>query len=274
MRMSHWFPIMSGGGVQYTFSGTSSFSGDVAGDWELQLKTTGNLVFQSLKTPVDIFLVGGGAGGRTATNNQYTSYGGEGGSGGYTSLYSNQTLTLNTTYVATIGAGGSPGVGETNKSGGSTSLGSSYTCSGAYHIGTQDDGSNNMGGSGGGGGTHPDSSGLGNGGSDGSDGYRYQNYGYGKGMNTINGDSTTKWVRKFREAGATLFSGGGGAGGNSERYPGSGGSGGGGDGGTNGAGTQGTANTGGGGGGGGGKIKGGYAGAKGGSGIIIIRNHR
>ena len=45
---------------EYTFSGSSVFTGSADGDWSLVLKSNGNLNITSMPTNVDIFAVGGG----------------------------------------------------------------------------------------------------------------------------------------------------------------------------------------------------------------------
>lgn len=281
MRMSRRLGIYGGKIMPSTanFTGTSQFIDEGGGMWTMKFLTSGTFT-PPTNYDVDIFIVGGGAGGQSATNNEYTVYGGMGGSGGKTSLATNIEITSGTGYTVTVGAGGSPSTYGTNKSGGQSVFGS-YTAAGGYFNGIAEDGSNNYGGSGGGGGTHPTTAGLGNGGSDGSNGYRYQSYAYGKGMGTYSATGIY-YVREFRESGGKLYAGGGGAGApdqSGSSYAGAGGSGGGGRGGygtssTTYNGAAGTANTGGGGGGGTGYTKGGRSGGKGGSGIVIIRSHR
>lgn len=219
------------------------------GDWKIRFLTSGTLRFSRLvgaSGGVDIFCVGGGGGSKD----------GNGGCGGYTSTKAGVSLSENTDYSISVGAGGA-----IDSSGGNSSFGSLASASGGGTGCT-------AGGSGGGGaGYRAPDSGVGKtggaGGSDGSDGVN----GYGT-ASTKNGTGQGTTTREFGSSTGTLYAGGGGGGAYvSTDTPGSGGAGGGGNGGTrNGAsGTNGGTNTGGGG--------GGYNGG-GGSGIVIIRNAR
>jgi len=220
----------------YTYTGTTSpFINDLNGNWRIKFLTSGTFT-PFVDMTIDVFLVGGGS-----------SRGGS----GYTATYKTIYLTKNTDYVITVGAGGvsggngtastafgytaNPGVGA---NGGSGAGESGYTWSG------------------------------GNGGSDGSNGYSSGSAGEGSGQG-----STT---REFGEPTGQLYAGGGGGGGGFlSGYSftgGAGGAGGGGNGqGSSTAGTAGTPNTGGGGGLG---IRGDTGPYGGGSGIVIIRNHK
>ncbi len=159
---------------------------------------------------------------------------GRGGGGGYTTT--NQVIPVkDTAYTITVGSG-STGNGGTTSAFGLTAGGGQSAANGSN--------------GGSGGGDYP----SGNGGSDGSDG--------SNASGTIcRGQGTT--TREFAEASGTLYAGGGGA-----NSAGHGGNGGGGDAlGAN-TGDAGDTNTGGGGG------YGWTTGGSGGSGIVIIRNHR
>lgn len=212
------------------------------GNWKIRFLTSGTLTFQALngaENGIDVFLVGGGAGGSQSAG-QYS--GGQGGGGGYTKTEIVYDLQVGTEYEIIIGAGGAAGKSNTLDPGG-TSSAFGLSANGASGV---------DGGSGGGGSGYGAYGNGGNGGSDGSDGTN-DNGGTGQGSTT----------REFGEADATLYSGGGGG----ERghtssangTNGTGGEGGGGD-----CYCAGAANTGGGGG----------AEAAGGSGIVIIRNAR
>lgn len=237
-------------------------------NWRLKLKTSGVLRFDRLATPVDVFLVGGGGGGYLA-----------GGGGGYTRTFANQTLEIRTDYTAQIGAGGDVGTSY-GLDGGTSSLGNFCSADGGHGGNVI----NSKGGEGGsGGGSFGGEGKAGNGGSDGSDGTAnwyehpvaedqwewFQGEG-GKGQGTT--------TREFGESTGELYAGGGGGGNTSKSHNngGFGGDGGGGHGACRGpsssaAATAGSANTGGG--GGGGNL---YqmASMTGGSGVIVIRNHR
>ena len=231
-----------------TISNTSTWTGN----WKIKFLTSGTFT-SSISVAVDIFAVGGGGGGNAS-----------GGCGGFTTTVKTKTLSANTAYTVTVGAGGNP-----SSSGGNSSFGSLCSASGGGSAWAESGGSG-----GGGSGFYLSSSNHingGNGGSNGSNGVNgwgtdgYHN-GYGQGTTT----------REFGESSGTLYSGGGGGSGDCGYdfvNAGSGGAGGGGNGGfafTNGR--NGTANTGGGGGGGCKSDGSGYQGGYGGSGIVIIRN--
>lgn len=178
MRMSRRLAIGRVPEFKYTYSGTSSFSGDAKGNWTLTLKTGGTLKVTSLPKggTIDVFLVGGGGGG----GNGYAS---GGGGGGFTKTQSNVSLTKGSSYTITIGTGGSIGVAGGNSSGfgytangGATSSGNgNYTSSAPNYTG----------GNGGSGGGRGGNYGY-TGGSDGSGGYP---------NNTSTGQGTT--TREF-----------------------------------------------------------------------------
>lgn len=223
-------------------------------NWKIRLLTSGKLTFTELRGAedgIDVFLVGGGAGG-----GKWVS-GATGGGSGYTKTISVLTITPGVQYDIVIGAGNTGAGGMTTAFGESVNGGSPGAS-----------GSTAQGGNGGsGGGSY-----YGDGGSDGSDGVTTTDHPGGLGQGTT--------TREFGDTSGKLYAGGG-AGGNFNKTSASttprGGEGGGGNGGGNGVrGTAGAVNTGSGGG------SGGYSqtsttiasGAPGGSGIIIIRNHR
>lgn len=215
-------------------------------NWKIRFLTSGTFTVTKLNGwdgQLDVFLVGGGAGGRSSD-----SANAQGGGGGYTKTTKSIQIQPGTSYSIVVGSGGSA-----NNDGGKTSaFGESVN-----------GGSGKNGGSGGGGGGHNNNGG--NGGSDGSDG--------NAGGNTPGGTGQGTTTREFGETGKRPYSGGGGGGcynfDQSDAHGGSGGSDGGGNGGTsrNETQTAGTVNTGGGGGGG-------KTGKNGGSGIVIVRNYR
>lgn len=272
---------------RYTYSGQSDYTEDAAGNWELRLLTSGTLTIQSTKL-VDIFAVGGGAGGdaglRAGSANKYL--GGTGGGGGYTATTRGIYMPSQTQYTVTVGAGGASDAhgGASGITGAGVSLSAAggkngyqlyYEKTGTYARGNQGNGGSGGGWIGG------------NGGSDGSNGYDYDGSLTPDSKDAGQGQHTT--TRAFGDSTGELFAGGGAGG---RRYnnaspdtiqneAGTGGAGGGADGGKDGHGADAPANTGGGGGGGSG-IKGSstmsgddaYAGGHGGSGIVIIRNAR
>lgn len=242
------------GPTDFTYTGAYTWVDDGAAGWRLKFLTSGT--FTPLKNvTVDVFLVGGGAGGHDGVANLR---GGGGGGGGRTATSLNLTLTANTAYSCVIGAGGGR-----NSNGGTTSI-SQLSLSAIGGTAS----ANCPGGAGGSGGGGGDS---GAGGSDGANGTS-SNYAGGAGQGTT--------TREFGTAGQPLYAGGGGAGGGQYSYSsggGAGGAGGGANGGAQVAGVGGTAaaNTGGGGGGGGSDDDSTTGnGGSGGSGIIIFRNKR
>lgn len=92
-------------------------------NWKVKFLTSGNLTTNELLN-VDVFLVGGGAGGGYAAYSDLRNWGssewwipGNGGGGGYTKTIKNINIVSSNTYKITIGTGGKP-----NKNGESTSL--------------------------------------------------------------------------------------------------------------------------------------------------------
>lgn len=231
--------------LNFTFDGSMTpVVYDDEGNWEFSILDTGNLVFKSDPGRIDVFLVGGGAGGQKGSRES-----GTGGGGGYTKNVFGISVKKGQVYPIIIGAGG-----NVDANGGNTTA-FGYTAEGGKS------GSNGgHGGSGAGGYGEEDG---GNGGSDGYNGTQGQDvdgdmndYAYGgTGQRNAAGGETT--TRAFREPNGLLCSGAGG--GHGERNKGTGGPGGGGD-----AGVKGTTNLGGGGG----------ADAAGGSGRAIFRNAR
>lgn len=235
----------------------------------ITVKSTSNYTIPAGYTSVDIFCVGGGGGGGAGyrfTSNAYEQ-GGGGGGGGYTTTALNIGITAGQIMNCVIGNGGgqNTAINGPGGTGGTTSV-----SRGGIVLCTANGGKGGDGASGGGYG--------GNGGSrGGSGGYNdlksvinAGGNGYADGAGTGSQGYTT---RAFKEAGNTLYAGGGGGGGVSNGNPGNGGAGGGGAGGAyNGTGNAGAANTGGGGGGGGGAVYGtAKAGGPGGSGVVLIR---
>lgn len=235
----------------YTYTGSSTLIDDGNYRWRIRFLTSGTLTFSSLGngSSIDAFCVGGGAGG--------AGYKGGGGGSGYTTTtFDIVTFTTGVSYTVTVGAGGALSSG-----GGTTSIKNGNTIISSANGGSTGDYAGGNGGSGGGGAGYENDSEKekpGVGGSNGSNGGR-GNYGYGTGQGTT--------TREFGETSGTLYAGGGGGGSTYGTYlqPAAGGEGGGGKGAGSDGTQNGTVNTGGGG--------GGRDGA-GGSGIVIIRNHR
>ena len=237
----------------YTYTGSHQLIDDGNFNWRLRLLTSGTLTFSHLGSAesrgAQAFLVGGGGGGGFHA----------GGGGGYTKT-SMVNISINTPYTIIVGAGG-PHDSDGGRGGTSSALGISAE---GGHSGVPWDVGGN-GGSGGG-----DLRGIG--GSDGGNGGGWDG---DTGGNGGMGQGTT--TREFGEASGALYAGGGGGGKADSNPPGgaAGGAGGGGHGGWGGAPllpAPGTPNTGGGGGGNYDQNAGPCG--DGGSGIVIIRNHR
>lgn len=246
LTIANWKPT-------YSYTGNSTFIDDGNYNWRIKFLTSGNVNFSSLgnATTLDVFCVGGGGGGQ-ATG--YGNYGGNGGGGGYTKTSKGIVASAGTGYPIVVGAGGAGGPGS-NQRGSTGGVSSAFSVNAAGGIGGDIVEGAGKGGSGGGSRGGIDVT-KGNGGSDGSNGF---------GTSPGIGQGTT--TREFGDPGGELYAGGGGGADNSGNHA-SGGAGGGGGGELPGA-----ANTGGGGGGGKFGASNGM-GYPGGSGIVIIRNHR
>ena len=235
-------------GTDFTYSGDYQVISDGNDNWRIKFLTSGTFIPKS-DMQIDVFLVGGGGGGGyTAISNTAS-----GGGGGYTNTVKSLVLSNNIDYPLVIGNGGT---GESD--GGNTSSFSVTANGGKRGSNTQTAGvRGGDGGSGGGAAYASTSSAPGNGGSDGSDG--------GSSNTTLGGTGQGTTTREFGESSGDLYAGGGG--GIYGKNIGIGGNGGGGDGKK-----SGEANTGG---GGGNSDRYGSSGdTSGGSGIVIIRNHR
>lgn len=252
--------------MTYTYTGGHEKIDDGSGNWRIKLKSSGTLKFTNLGKwdgKLDVFCVGGGCAGGGGTNGQWNAGGGYGkaGSGGYTTTQKSIYATANTAYSIAIGAGGQ----STFASGGSTSA-----------LGVAAGGGTKLGG-GSGGGAYGNQE-VNNGGSNGGNGDPQDAVNIGIDHNGSPGKGQGTTTREFGESNGTLYAGGGGAGGNGSRQA-VGGAGGGGNGGWSGVypntpPSDGTANTGGGGGGYMYVYSGTQRVGKGGSGIVVIRNHR
>lgn len=234
LTVKDWLPV-------YAYTGNATLLNDGNYNWRIKFLTSGVLTFSSLGNAdsLDVFLVGGGGGGGR-------NYGG-GGGGGYTVSNGSVALSTGTGYTITIGAGGSGGQEEANAgSAGGTSSAFSKSAAGGKGGGSlkSNDRKGGDGGSGGGGGGTYKTSG----GTDGGNGTAGSGSTVNGAGGTGQGTSTREFAALDNNTSATLYSSGG-----------------------NGTtGTSGVANTGD---GGAGSI---YTDVKhdGGSGIVIIRNHR
>ena len=242
----------------YTYTGNAQLIDDGNYHWRIKFLTSGVLKFTSLGNgdSLDVFCLGGGGSPSNASGAK------GGGGGGYTTTQKGVIAALNTDYPIVVGAGGTAaGVG-----GGQTSALGTVANGGGATVDTtnhQYDGCD--GGCGGGAANYSGNQPAGDGGSDGNDG--------GDGLSSSNssgylgkggkGQGTT--TREFGEATGTLYAGGGagkngGGGGGTNAGDGSGGEGGGAS-----QLVAAPANYGGG---------GSQAYPAGGSGIVVIRNHR
>lgn len=269
----------------FTYTGTYSVVDDGDAGWRIKFLTSGTLTLSSPRI-IDVFLVGGGASGNAGSNLyvEQLSCGGGGGGAGYTKTYKSVTTQANKSYSIVIGAGGASVSAKDNgsptkgKSGGSTKA-FGYTAAGGTAYWPASNYLANGGGSGGSGGA--------NGGQEWADEYDKPTAAGYNGSNAVGGSAAHgagqgETTREFGEASGKLYAGGGGGGGvnyNGSTYSGTaGGSGGGGRGAShNTTAGDGTANTGGGGGGGFVSWQPAQrrrASGDGGSGIVVIRNHR
>lgn len=244
---------------------------NVRDDDVVELLESGEITFVE-DGVIDVFMVGGGAGGGNFQSGDTSNAGYGGGGGGYTRTMRRLNVSANASIPVTVGSGG-----EWRQSGGSTVFGTNEVAGGKPPAtrGFSNTLKGGSGGSGGGGGVKSNSD-YGTGGSNGANGESgYPTSvpgGVGQNFNT----------HEFGESGGKLYAGGGGGG----RYMSAqtpivsmGGAGGGGSGGFSATSTikqaaaAGVANTGGGGGGGsiGPDTKSSISGASGGSGIVCFR---
>ena len=173
-----------GGSVEpkFTYTGVYKYFDDGSGNWRIKFLTSG--VFTSKRDLlVDVFLVGGGAGGGYSPLNNETP----GGGSGYTTTARSVQLTKNTQYDIIIGAGG-----ESQSNGGKSSALGSEASGGKAGSGAASGAKGGNGGSGGGG-RHG-----GKGGVDGAN---------GEGTNGGTGQGTT--TREFGEYTGVLYATGG-----------------------------------------------------------------
>lgn len=242
--------------MYYSYTGTAEKIDDGNGNWRIKLKTSGVFRFTSLGNwngLIDVFCVGGGCAGGSGYWDAGNGYG-KAGSGGYTTTQKSVQSSANVSYNIVIGAGGQ---GAFASGGNTTAFG--VTAGGGTKL---------YGGSGGGAYGNRD---VNNGGSDGGNGDPQDAANIGIDHWGSPGRGQGRTTREFGESYGTLYAGGGGAGGNGSAQA-HGGAGGGGNGAWNGhPQTSGEENTGG---GGGGMYYGLTVLGKGGSGIVVIRNHR
>ena len=246
-------------GPQFTYTGTYEFTDEGNDNWTLKLLTSGTLNFSYLGTNIDMFMVGGGAGGGSGryqstltTSNKY--FGGYGGGSGYTRSIGDISVTVGTDYAIVIAAGGAAGSSSGAGGTGGTTSAFSYSCQGGYSAGPFESDCPS-GGSGGGKRGYQGRSGY----SGGTDGYAdntYEDFGLGQRYTQVYpGETSTRAFYSLdADVNKTMYAAGG-AGGTSVSSV---------------VGADGEANTGNGGEGAGRTANGGA----GGSGIIILRDHR
>lgn len=207
-------------GVDFSYTGSCTViddSNDADGiQWRIKFLTSGVLKFTNEQL-IDVFLVGGGgAGGARYAGGTFPTYTfGGGGGGGYTKTAKQITLVANTSYSITIGSGGS----GTSYTGGGNTTGFTQTANGGK-VGYD-------GGKVGSGGTGTNARKGGDGGSGGGAGGRFETAGSGKGFRNGSGgvdggngtdaeDTNKKYgigqgttTREFGEVGSTVYSNGG-----------------------------------------------------------------
>lgn len=243
--------------MDFSYTGKYSIEGSIYKDWVICLWESGELTFTKLgtaKNGIEVFIVGGGAGGNPAYN---TDRGGGGGGGGYTKT--STIIPTVGTYLIDIGSGGTSGLN------GNPTTAFGLTANGGNAGGTHGAGGTGTG-KGGNGAFGNTSSGanaeLATGGEDGvyafEDSTAYiPDLGIGYKFGAGGGGASIKNAQNVYSGGDT-----------------SGGASGGGNGGARTTGSDGADNSGGGGGGGGVNGSSTYSGGKGGSGVVIIRNVR
>ena len=225
--------------MTYTYSGSHQKIDDGSGNWRIKFKSSGTLKFTNLGKwdgMLDLFMVGGG--GASGLSWNISDWCGPGG-GGYTKTVRQITAQMNVEYPIVVGAGGVRATTSNTQTRGGTSSGFNNSVEGGWS------GKSISGGNGGSGAASSNST---IGGTDGGDGQKGAN-GVG---NAGKGQGTT--TREFGESTGTLYASGGAYNVNN---------------GTNNVG-NGADNTGNGGGGTNNNNKQ----TKGGSGIVVIRNHR
>ena len=222
-------------GLSFTYTGNYQLIDDANNNWRIKFLSNGTFRLLSLPSNQNtIDIFLVGGGGGGSSD----SYGG-GGGGGYTNTQRNFSVTIGTDYPIVIGAGGAGGAYTTSGSAGGASIAFGFTANGgagSTHTGNVGGGGN---GGSGGAGSHTGVNGF-----NGTDGTST-----GGGVSGGTGQRVT--TREFSETGATLYSTGGACGHSNNR------------------GRPGLSNTGDG--------SGGSSNAdapSGGSGIVIIRNHR
>lgn len=199
---------------KFTYTGDYEVLDDGHGNWRIKFLSSGTLTFLSaLSKGIDVFLVGGGAGGARYYINPSTAA--SGGGSGYTETQKNVSVTKGTSYSIVVGAAGANNVAGSDKyargSDGGDSSAFGYTVNGGkygevgYHYINPDNpswtwGIGGAGGSGGGALSYR----AYDGGTDGGNGY-----GGGSHHTGGNGQGTT--TQEFGEPDGKLYASGGGS---------------------------------------------------------------
>ena len=103
------YKLTNSGGANITNTGTSIRVTDT--HWYLKIVTSGNLKFDSIKNDkIDVFLVGGGAGGVRHYRSSTTKCSDSAGGGGNFNVLNNVDVVVGTTYPIVVGSGGGGGV--------------------------------------------------------------------------------------------------------------------------------------------------------------------
>lgn len=93
-----------------TYTGEYEFVDENSSEWKIRFLTSGTLTFVDEVMPIDVFLVGGGAGGGGPyVGDEGKSRGGGSGGPGYNNTVKNVSVTVGTEYNIVIGAGGTAG---------------------------------------------------------------------------------------------------------------------------------------------------------------------
>ena len=90
---------------KFTYTGDYRIVDGDTENWTVRFLTSGTLVFQRTPPAIDVFCVGGGAGGQRNEDSGYDTRC-PGGGGGYTTTQKNVSVEKNQSYDITIGAGG------------------------------------------------------------------------------------------------------------------------------------------------------------------------
>lgn len=98
------------GAPNFTYTGEYEFVNENSSDWKVRFLTSGTLTFVDDVMPIDVFLVGGGAGGGGPyVGDEGKSTAGGAGGPGYNNTVKNVSVTAGTEYNIVIGAGGTAG---------------------------------------------------------------------------------------------------------------------------------------------------------------------